>query len=234
MSGFNGFGKDTLGFFKALAFHQNREWFQENRAIYEAQAKEPMLALLDTLSTRLAEAGVPLKGGPKTMFRINRDVRFAKDKRPYQTHVGAVLTRAGDKSDPGLAYVHIAPKGTTHMDDAPEGSFVAVGFHMAEPETLNAIRTAIRRDPKAWQAMEAKLAKAGLALSHGSDTMKRLPRGYEDMKGSPVADAFLLKSFTVAAPLPEKEITRPALADTIVDVVKRARPLLDFGWKALA
>ncbi|MCW5696799.1 MAG: TIGR02453 family protein [Bauldia sp.] len=233
MAGFQGFGKDALGFFKALGFHQSREWFQENRVIYDEQAKEPMLALLDTLTARLAKAGVPLKGGPRTIFRINRDVRFSKDKRPYQTHVSAVLTRAGDKGDPGLAYVHIAPKGTTHMEDASDGSFVAVGFHMPEPEALGAIRTAIRRDPKAWRAMEAKLEKAGLALGRAS-AMKRLPRGYEDMKDSPVADAFLLKSFTVAAPLPEKEITKPVLADTIVDFVRRARPLLDFGWKALA
>src|SRR6478672_9127721 len=103
---FRGFGPRALGFFKALDFHQDRAWFQENRSIYEEEVLAPLAAFVEALSAACAEHGIPLQGTPKSaIFRIHRDVRFAKDKKPYKTHAGAVLTRSGAKSDPGLFYI---------------------------------------------------------------------------------------------------------------------------------
>ena len=86
MSGFNGFGPQALPFFKALKFHQSRDWFEENRALYEADVLEPMIALLDDLTARFAKKRVPLKAdGKRSIFRLHRDVRFSKDKSPYKT-----------------------------------------------------------------------------------------------------------------------------------------------------
>lgn len=232
MTRFKGFGPDTIGFFKALGFHQNREWFQENRTLYEEQIKGPTLALVEDLTERFEKAGVPLRGGKATLFRINRDVRFSKDKRPYQTHAGAVLTPSGDKKGQGLVYFHIAPPGMKDWEGSPEGSFVAVGFHQPEPAQLATFRTTIQRDPKAFQALEAKLAKEGLRL--GTDgQLTRVPRGFEAMKGSPVEGAIRMKSFIVEEPIEEALLTSPKLTDRIVKFVQRARPLLDYGWKAL-
>mgnify|MGYP003383609982 CR=1 FL=1 len=76
MARFKGFGPDTIGFFKALGFHQNRDWFQENRTLYEEQVKGPTLALVEDLSERFEKAGIPLRGGKATLFRINRDDRL--------------------------------------------------------------------------------------------------------------------------------------------------------------
>jgi uncharacterized protein (TIGR02453 family) len=232
MAKFTGYGPETLGFFKALGFHQNREWFLENKAIYETQIREPTLALVEELTERFAAAKMPLKGGKATLFRINRDIRFAKDKRPYQTHASAVLTPTGEKGGAGILYFHIAPQGVTHYEGSPEGSFVAVGFHQPEPEQLNAIRAAIRKKPAAFQAMAAELKKAKLKLGSG-DPMARLPRGFEDMKGSPVEEAIRRRSFMVEMPLPEAQVTKAKLADTIFKFGMEARPLLDFGWKAI-
>lgn len=231
-SAFQGFGPQALAFFKALAFHQDRAWFQENKVLYEAEIREPMVALVETLTQRFAKARIPLRGGRKTLFRINRDVRFARDKRPYQTHCGAVLTSNGGKDGAGLIYIHIAPPGVETMDGAMEGSFVAAGFHLPDPGTLAAIRAAIRERPGAWRKVEAELADAGLSVS-GHGQMKRLPRGFEDMKESPVESAIRRKSFIVEEPIPEAEVFRPELTDRIVAFTRRARPLLDFGWKAI-
>ncbi|MGD9738743.1 MAG: TIGR02453 family protein [Bauldia sp.] len=232
MARFKGFGPDTIGFFKALAFHQNRDWFNENKELYETQVKGPTLDLVEDLSERFERAGIPLRGGKGTLFRIHRDVRFAKDKRPYQTHAGAVLTSSGDKQGPGLVYIHIAPPGIAEWEGSPTGSFVAVGFHNPEPAQLNTIRTSIQRDPKAFQAMEAALKKNKLALGTES-ALSRVPRGFEEMKGSPVEGAIRLKSFIVEEPIDEALVTTPKLADRIFKFAERGRPLLDFGWKAL-
>ncbi|MEJ0098002.1 MAG: DUF2461 domain-containing protein [Bauldia sp.] len=126
MPGFTGFGSKALPFLKALKFHQSKDWFDENKALYERDVVVPMTALLDDLAAGFAEDGIALKsGGKRSIFRIHRDVRFAKDKSPYKTHCGAVMTRSGSKGDNGLLYLHIDPEG--------EGSFVAAGFHMPEP-----------------------------------------------------------------------------------------------------
>jgi uncharacterized protein (TIGR02453 family) len=232
MPSFPGFSPTALAFFNALAFHQDREWFQENKALYETEVKAPMLALLEELTERFAKAGIPLRGDKRGLFRINRDIRFSKDKRPYQTHVSAVLTPDGTKGDPGLVYVHITAPGTESWGDAPAGSFVAAGFHRPDPQMLNRFRTSIRRKPKAFQDMEAKLKKAKLALGTASQ-LTRVPRGFEDMKGSPVEGAIRLKDFSIAEPLSEATVTGKKLPDAIVKFTERARPLLDWGWAAL-
>ena len=152
---FSGFGPQAVPFFKALAFHQTKDWFEANRAIYEGEIKGPLGDLVEELAARFAKAKTPLKGDRKaSLFRINRDVRFAKDKSPYKTNAGAVLSRTGAKNDPGMLYVHVAA----------DGCFAAAGFYQPEPEALARLRAAIVRAPKAWKTMVAKLADGGLAL----------------------------------------------------------------------
>jgi len=107
---FDGFGKKALPFLKALGFHQSREWFKENRKLYDSELFMPLVALLASASERMAAADIPLRGERKTsMFRINRDIRFAKEKHPYNTRVSGVLTRTGTKKDVGGIYMHFEP-----------------------------------------------------------------------------------------------------------------------------
>jgi uncharacterized protein (TIGR02453 family) len=223
MAGFRGFGPKALAFFKALKFHQSKAWFDENRALYQSDVVEPMIALLDDLTRAFAKAKIPLKAdGKRSIFRIHRDVRFAKDKSPYKTHCGAVLTRSGNKMEQGLLYVHIDP----------EGCFAAAGFYMPEAADLLKLRKAIALDRKAYATMEKALEKGRLAL--GKEHMvSRVPRGFEALKGGPLDEAIRLKSFIVEEPLPKKLIATPALAEQLVDFGKRVEPLLRFGWKAL-
>lgn len=224
MPGFTGFGSKALPFLKALKFHQNKAWFDENRALYQSEVLDPMVALLDDLTQAFAAAKIPLRGdGKRSIFRINRDVRFSKDKSPYKTHCGAVMTRSGSKNDQGLLYLHIGP----------EGCFAAAGFHIPEPAELARLRKAIMAKPKQFTAMEAKLAAGKLQLGTESQTT-RLPRGFEAARGTPVDGALRLKSFIVEEPLPAKLIGKPALTGVIVDFVRRAQPLLAYGWSVLA
>ncbi len=223
MGGFKGFGPKALAFFTALKFHQDKAWFEDNRALYQSDVFEPMVALLDDLSEALAAKKIPLKAdGKRSIFRIHRDVRFAKDKSPYKTHCGATLTRTGGKMEQGLVYLHIDP----------EGCFVAAGFHMPEPAQLTRLRQAIAAKPARFKAVETALAKGKLALTSESQ-LSRVPRGFEALKGGPLDGVVRLKSFLVEEPLSEAQIRSPKLTERIVDFARRARPLLDFGWAAL-
>jgi uncharacterized protein (TIGR02453 family) len=224
MSGFTGFGKQALPFFKGIAFHQNKAWFDENRALYDRDFVEPMIALLDELTVRFAKARIPLKAdGKRSMFRLNRDIRFSKDKSPYKTHGGAVMTRSGAKSDNGLLYMHVDP----------EGCFVAAGFYMPEPTDLAKLRKAVAASAgKKYQAVESALRNGRLELGD-SDQLTRVPKGFEKLKDGPLDGAIRLKSFIVEEALPARLLGSAKLADAIFDFTKRGMPLLKFGRAAL-
>ena len=152
MMTFAGFGPKALPFFKALAFHQSREWFEANRETYESDIKGPMGDLVEDVAERLDRAKIPIKGDRKSsLFRIHRDVRFSANKDPYKTNCGAVLTRSGGKNDPGVLYFHLSP----------EECFFAAGFHLPDPDKLARLRASAARAPKAFKAMTARLGKAG-------------------------------------------------------------------------
>src|SRR5260370_41022412 len=102
---FQGFGTQALPFFKALAFHQTKEWFEDNRETYESAVKAPMGDLVEDIAARLGKAGIPIKGDRRSsLFRLHRDVRFSKNKDPYKTNAGLLMTRRGSKNGPGLLY----------------------------------------------------------------------------------------------------------------------------------
>ena len=221
---FGGFGSHALPFLKALAFHQTKEWFEANRATYENDLKTPMGDFVESLSDALADAKIQLKGDRKSsLFRINRDVRFAKDKSPYKTNVGAVLTRGGTKDAQGLLYLHVAV----------EGCFAAAGFYNPVPEDLTRLRAGMARSPKAWKAIVAKLEKRGLSPSQ-EYALKRLPRGYEDVDDEAVAAGLRLKSIVVSRPVAETRLREAGLVEDVLSLARDALPLLEWGWDALS
>jgi uncharacterized protein (TIGR02453 family) len=221
---FTGFGPKALPFFKALKFHQSREWFEANRETYESAVKGPMGDLVEEVAERLRKAKVPIQGNRKSsLFRIHRDVRFSANKDPYKTNSGALLSRSGNKNDPGLLYFHLSP----------EECFFAAGFYLPDPDRLARLRAGAARAPKAFKAMTAKLKKAGLALS-ADDSLKRAPRGFEAIDDPEIAAATRLKSMICLRPVGEAAIALPALADDFCAFAADALPLLKWGWDALA
>ena len=221
---FSGFGPQAVPFFKALAFHQTKDWFEANRAIYEGEIKGPLGDLVEELAARFAKAKTPLKGDRKaSLFRINRDVRFAKDKSPYKTNAGAVLSRTGAKNDPGMLYIHVAA----------DGCFAAAGFYQPEPEALARLRAAIVRAPKAWKTMVAKLADGGLALDRRICDEARAARlrGDRGSRRSPPRSATRRSSARATSPTPGSP-SRP-WSTTSSPSLSDAMPLLKWGWSAV-
>src|SRR5258705_6533832 len=153
---FPGFPPAALTFFKGLRDHNDPVWFKPRKAVYETEVLAPFRDLLVAVGAALEEAGLPLAGDPqRSIFRIYRDVRFSPDKRLYKTHAGAVLTRSGNKRDPGLLYLHLEPGE----------SMVAAGFWHPEPALLARLRRAILDDPDGFLVIANRLAAAGHAIA---------------------------------------------------------------------
>ena len=221
--GFDGFRPAALRFFTDLATHQEKAWFEAHRATYEHEVLAPLRALVADLATELARRKVPLTADPlKAVFRIHRDVRFSRDKRPYKTHAGAILSRDGSKDRFGLLYLHIDPNG----------SFVATGFHQPDPKLLEALRHAMLDEPQRILDAIAALINVGAELSR-DDALTRLPRGFEQAAGTRVADLIRLRSLVMARPIAADALAHPALVGSLADLAVAALPLLRFGWEAV-
>ena len=216
---FKGFGPKALPFLKALDFHQSREWFLENRDLVEQELRDPMGDLVETLTERFSAAGLGLLGDrKKSLFRINRDVRFAKDKRPYNRHLSAILSPDGTKMERGVFYIHIGL----------EGCFAGVAWWQPEAALLMAIRRSIAEHPNRFRAMVAALKRNRLELD-AEGCMKRTPRGFEHVEDADLVAAIRNRHFVVRHKIDPERIHGPELVDELVDFTARAKPLLDWG-----
>ena len=221
--GFEGIKSPAFSFLRDLAANNTGPWFAENKARYERDVVAPFRLLLAEVISALSAREIPLSGDPaKAIFRIHRDIRFSHDKLPYKTHAGAVLTRDGFKAKSGLLYIHLDPAGC----------FVAAGFWQPEKEALGAIREAVYTEPERFAAVMSGLAKAGLGFDD-SESLVRMPRGFEDAADTAWAPVLRLKSFVVRRAIGETAIGRPGVVREIVDFAEAVTPFLRFGWRAL-
>jgi uncharacterized protein (TIGR02453 family) len=219
---FAGFPPAAFVFLSELRDNNDPAWFKPRKAAYEADVLAPFRDLITALGAAFSRAGVPLVGDPgRGIFRIYRDVRCSPDKRLYKTHAGAVLTRSGSKRDPGLLYLHIAPRE----------SMVAAGFWHPEPDLLTRLRRAVLGDPDEFLAIARGLEAAGYPMS-SAERLSRPPRGFEAAKGTAVAEYVGWKSFTAHAALSDAEMQSPALVGRILGFAHTAMPLLEWGWAA--
>ena len=218
---FPGFSPSALAFLRDLAKHNDRRWFQPRKHIYESELLDPLRAMVGSATIAMRKAKIPIGGDPmRSTFRIYRDIRFSSDKSPYKTNLGAYLPPQGKDDAPGGLYIHIQPKK----------SFMAVAFYQLDKPMLLRWRTAMAKNPKAFQAMLRALGRHGLKISTEHEVLKRMPRGFEDYAGSPIARYFRVGSFIVSQQISDKDVTSKRLIDKMVALAKNAKPLLDYGW----
>jgi len=221
MTDFRGFPKDFFQFFKELAKNNERPWFEVNKERYKAVVVAPMSDFITAMSPRLAKISKHFVADPRpnggSMFRIYRDVRFAKDKRPYKEHASCHFRHAGGKDvhAPGF-YMHFAP------DEVLFGG----GMWMPEPESLNNIRLAISSDGKAWRrVIEDKGFKTVFKEVHG-DALSRPPRGFDPEH--PFIGDIKRKSFFAMHESTPKATLSAKLLDDVEGAFRAAKPLMKF------
>ncbi|WP_160114752.1 DUF2461 domain-containing protein [Aquimarina sp. AU474] len=166
------FTKDFIGFFKELAKNNNKDWFHQNKKRYETSVKEPFTYFVDALITKIQKYDSDLKIEPKDcILRIHRDIRFSKDKSPYNLHYTAFVSKAGkkDKSIPGI-FIRCAPDMIGIMG----------GCFGPTKEQLLKIRTSIRNDPKEFKRLiENKDFVQRFGEIRG-EAMKRIPKEWKE------------------------------------------------------
>lgn len=221
-SAFKGFPPATTRFLKELALNQNREWFAERKAEYEQFVKAPLGAFLEAVTVRFSSTPLPLIGDPKrSMFRINRDVRFSSDKSPYKLNASCVWSRDGSKTSPGLVYFQFGA----------DEIFAAAGFYTPMPEDLHRLRAGMAWDPQGWASVRKGLDKLGLKLMTDG-ALVRVPRGFESTV--PVLhDDLRLKSWAVSRSFPLRVVQGPELVEAVAGFALSCANLLEFGWSAL-
>ena len=215
---FPGFDRSAMQFWHELAAEMSRDWFAENKPRYEALWQSPMTVLLDDVAGRLAPAYRPLKLGAPKVLRIYRDVRFARDKTPYKTHIAGVITVGGRKVGEGgnaALYVHLGI----------EEEFVGVGSYRFDAAKLAKWRKAVAGKPgTALVSLIARLRKAGYEVG-GHDDFKRVPTGFAP--DHPRADLLKVRGLTGGFPeIPAGLLHKPGLADWLVKHAKAMAPLV--------
>ena len=202
---FDGFPETAPAFFVGLAADNTRDYWQANRDAFERDVRAPMTALVAALGPRF---------GPLRLFRLNRDVRFSRDKSPYKTQLGAV----GDRPQGGAWYVHL---------DA-DGLLLASGYHMLERDQLDRFRTMVaddRHGPTLVSLID-QLDDAGIPVGHGLEApLKTAPRGYA--KDHPRIGLLRWKGMSVSHRIDDPAaLASPALVDEVARFWGSTEPLL--------
>lgn len=212
----------VLEFLKELSANNNREWFQDNKKWYN-ESREKMTFLTDVLINEIGKFDPAVRGvlTKDSMFRIFRDVRFSKDKRPYKTNFGSFICKGGRKSvNPGY-YFHLEPGGC----------FIGGGIYMPPAEPLRAIRNFM-----------AEHAEEYREIIDDPDFKKEFPEMYDDKlktapKGFPKdhehIDLLRYKSFIFSKTFNDSVVTGDKYVQEMVSAFHRLYPVNRFLYQAV-
>lgn len=213
-----------LKFLRDLARHNDRAWFEKNKSRY-LEAKASFEGVVEAVLRQLQkfDAGLADLDPKKLPFRIYRDVRFSKDKRPYKTNMGAGFSPNGRLiQEPGY-YLHIEPGNK---------SFIAGGIYMPDADNLAKIRQEIDYNPDGLKKiLSGKKFKDLFGGFDDFDKLKTVPKGYP--KDHPNIDWIKLKSFIVTMPLTDKQAADTKFVGLVTSACRSIKPLNDYIKDAL-
>lgn len=212
--GFSLMLEEAIGFFRGLAENNSKEWFEPRKEFYQERIRKPADHLADILAEEISRRS----GAPHAakVYRIHRDVRFSKDKRPYNAHLHVLWSRAGAEGAPGWFFAA-----------SPEGVSLATGSPDFSGDALEEWRRRVDQDGDALRAaIDGACASLGaVEAGWGTPPLKRVPKPYDD--AHPHAALLKARSFVITAPIDDWR-ERPLL-DAILARVDGLLPV----WQAL-
>jgi uncharacterized protein (TIGR02453 family) len=217
-SPFPGFSGEAMKFFRDLARHNNREWFQPRKPVFEEQVKKPMLQLVDAVNTAMKRFAPDYVTEPsKAVYRFYRDTRFSKDKTPYKDHIAASFRHRHLGGEGGGAGFYFA---VSHKDVGVGG-----GIYMPEPETLLAVRGHMAEYHTEFRRLlQARAVKRLLGELQG-EQLSRAPKGFPPDHAAAV---LRYKQYLLYVELPPDIATTPELYEAVVSRFKAMTPFLEF------
>lgn len=170
MTGFPGFPKEALTFFRDLKKNNTREWFEARKAVYEEKAKAPMINLVEALNGDLEKAAPHYVADPrKAIYRIYRDTRFSKDKTPYKTHIAAVFNhRLLEKHASAGLYFAVSHESVDFGG----------GIYMPGPEQILQVRTLLAEHQAEFLKLSGGKSFRALLGELQGDQLTRPPKGF--------------------------------------------------------
>ena len=215
---FPGFPVQGLQFLRSLKRHNNREWFQEHKTIYDTTVKKPLGELIAAMAEEFSSFAPEMAATSRTSaYRIYRDTRFSKDKTPYKTHVAAVFPRTGLGKHEGAAF---------YLQIDPSEVLIGGGVYMPMPDALGAIRTHLASNHRKFKSIvESAGFQTLFGRIHGEE-LKRVPRGFPP--DHPAADYLKLKQFLVSRTFEPTTATSSLLHKRAVETFRAMLPLIRF------
>jgi uncharacterized protein (TIGR02453 family) len=218
---------ETFRFLKDLKKNNNKDWFDTNRGRYEA-AKEEFLQLTTDVIQGIGafDPGVQAAGldAKKCISRINRDIRFAKDKTPYKTNFFSIINQGGKKSNLAGYFLQVQPGD----------SFIGGGVYMPMPPDLLDIRKEIQYNFDAWKkiAESKSLLKIYPDGVQAPDVLTRVPKGFDE--SDPAAEYVKMKGFFTYINISDDEVYTKAGLKKMLKAYETALPLVNFINGALS
>ncbi|AOW20181.1 DUF2461 domain-containing protein [Urechidicola croceus] len=217
------FTSDYLQFFKELAGNNNKEWFDKNRKRYETSVREPFKVFVDTLINEISKDDSEVQITHKeAIFRINRDIRFAKDKTPYKLNNSAIISKTGrkDKVYPGI-----------YIELGPEKLGIYGGVFSPDTNQIEKIRNYISKNQTQFEKL---ISSKGFKNTYGEikgTKAKRIPKEYKEIgEEQPL---IYNKQWYYFIHLSPEIIESDDLMGTIVSNAKIAKGLREFFKNAL-
>ena len=210
----------SLEFLSQLKTNNHRAWFLDHKKEYE-HTKIQFAGFIGSLIAAHGMKDVTISHleAKDCLFRINRDVRFSKDKSPYKTNMGGSISAGGKKGNLAGYYFHLEPGA----------SFVGGGLYMPEAVSLAKVRQEIDYN---WEAFNQLLQHKQFKKTYGdleNNTefkLQRVPKGYE--QGNPASEYLKLKSFVAIKNLNDAEVLSPQLMKNTLEAFEALQPLLHF------
>jgi len=216
---------ESLQFLEDLKANNNRDWFLDQKKRYEIFKKDYHQLVSDFLDVmKPLDPSLELLEVKNCTFRINRDIRFSKDKSPYKAHLGIWMSAGAKGANRSGYYVHIE-KG---------GSFIAGGFYSPEADELKKVRKEIAFF---YEDLDEILNDKNFKKEFGSldrtetNSLKNAPKDYE--KDHPAIEHLKLKSFTASQKFDIKEVSQKDFVTKMAKKLIALKPLNDFINRAL-
>ena len=210
--------KIILDFLKKLQENNEKEWFHSNKKEYE-KAKSNFKSVITELIGRITLFDENLLGleAKQTIFRINRDIRFSKNKAPYKENFGASMSKGGRKSKFAGYYLHLQPNNK---------SFLAGGSYMPQAAELAAIRQEIDYNQETFERIVLSPTFKRFFGELRGDSLKTAPRGYA--KDHPAIHWIRMKGFIMWHELTDEQVLQNNFLEHALEVFKAMKPLNDF------
>lgn len=216
----------TIKFLKDLKKNNNKPWFDKNRKVYEV-AKADFTGFVQKVIEQHSKSDPSIKNllAKDCMFRINRDIRFSKDKSPYKTNFGASINKGGKKAWNFAGYYF-------HLE--PGQCFAGGGIYMPDPESLKKVRQELDYNfadfkkiigSKKYKSVYGDLDKSAEFL------LSRVPKGYEP--GNPAAEYLKLKNYIAMVKISDVDLVSKNLVKKISGAFEALQPLIDFINKSV-